>query len=142
MGEEVDVKRQVGFTLVELIAIMVIVGVIAISMSSRMGSLSSSSVQSSRDDIVAALFFAQQTSMARGTIRLVTTATTVSVTENNVDIALTSEAYPLTLPTGVSVTPRVFVYDRLGRTTAGTITITNTSGASATITVETSGYVH
>jgi len=142
MGKEVNVKRQVGFTLIELIAIMIIVGVIAISMSSRMGPLSSSSVQASRDDIVAALFFAQQTSMARGTIRLVTTATTVSVTENNNPIVVSTEAYPLTLPAGVSVTPRTFVYDKLGHTTAATITITSTTGASATITVEASGYVH
>lgn len=135
-------KKQNGFSLIELVSVLIIISVISFTVSSRFGFFSTASVQASRDDIIAALFYAQQTSMARDDIRLVITNTTVSVTENNVDISIGSGAYPLSFARGVTAVPITFLYDKLGHTTAGTISLTGSSGASATITVEASGYVH
>ncbi len=132
-----------GFTLIELIAVILITSIVAVGLGSRFYDPNISIVQSSRDDIIAALFFAQQTAMARDNIQLSITATTINVTENGNPIRIHSDAYPLTLPSGVSVTavPSTFSYDKLGKTTPGSITVTR-DGVSATITVEASGYAH
>ncbi len=134
------VPVQRGFTLIELIAVMVIVGVMSVTLFSRLGSVTSTNVHASRDDLIAALFFAQQTAMARSGIQLVVTATTVSVIETPPGTAL--PGYPLNISANVSATPVTFSYDKLGRTTPGTIVLTSSSGAGATITVEASGYAH
>lgn len=136
-------RTSQGFTLIELIAVMIVVGILAIGISSRFPDSNAASVQTSRDDIIAALFFAQQTAMARDNIQLSITANTINVTENGNPIRIHSDAYPLALPSGVSVTavPATFSYDKLGKTTPGSITVTR-DGVSATITVEASGYAH
>jgi MSHA pilin protein MshC len=134
------VPTQRGFTLIELVAVMVIVGVMSVSLFSKLGSIGSANAQAGRDDLIAALFFAQQTAMARSGIQLVVTASTVSVTENLPPITAL-QGYPLSLPSGVTATPMTFSYDKLGRTTAGVITLSSSDG-SAIITVEASGYAH
>lgn len=135
-------KRARGFTLLELIAVMIIVSVMSVGLFSRLGSITSANVQAGRDDLIAALFFAQQTAMARSGIQAVVTAGAVSVTENGTPIIVHAKGYPLNFPSGVSATPVTFVYDKLGRTTAGSVVLTTSNGASATVTVEASGYAH
>lgn len=129
--------------MVELIAVVILTGILAVTLLSRIGTASIADIQTSRDDIIAALFFAQQTAMARDNIQLSITANTINVTENGNPIRIHSDAYPLALPSGVSVTaiPSTFSYDKLGKTTPGSITVTR-DGVSATITVEASGYAH
>ena len=136
-------RTSQGFTLIELIAVMIVVGILAISIFARFPDSNAASVQTSRDDIIAALFFAQQTAMARDNIQLSITANTINVTENGNPIRIHSDAYPLALPSGVNVTavPSTYSYDKLGKTTPGSITVTR-DGVSATITVEASGYAH
>ena len=132
-----------GFTLIELIAVLVVVSVVSLTIGNKFYNSSFAFVQASRDDIIAALFFAQQTAMARDNIQLSITANTINVTENGNPIRIHSDAYPLALPSGVNVTavPSTYSYDKLGKTTPGSITVTR-DGVSATITVEASGYAH
>ena len=136
-------KFERGASLVELIAVVILTGILAVTFLSRIGTASIADIQTSRDDIIAALFFAQQTAMARDNIQLSITANTVNVTENGNPIRIHSDAYPLTLPSGVSVisTRPTYAYDKLGKTTPGSITVSR-DGVSATITVEASGYAH
>ena len=140
-----------GFTLVELVAVMVLVGILSVALFSRMGSTGNAAIQSGRDDLIAALFFAQQQAMMRNhsipgntlAISLVVTSNSISVNENNVPIRVTSSHYPLNVPAGVTLTPVTLNYDKLGRTTATTIMLTgsgNSSGVSAAVRVEASGY--
>lgn len=136
-----------GFTLVELISVIVLVGVLSVTVFYRLASVNSVSVQSGRDDVIAALFFAQQQAMMRSNITLVIAANSVSVNESGTPILVSNNYYPLTMPAGVSLsaTTTTLIYDKLGRTTAGTITLTgtgNSSGASASIRVEASGYAY
>ena len=134
-------RSERGFTLIELITVMILVSVVSVTLFSRIGSISSTNVQAGRDDLIAALFFAQQTAMARSGIQLIVTSGAVSVTENGTPIVIHSKAYPLNFSNGVTASPITFTYDKLGRTTAGTITLTG-GGASAVVTVEASGYAH
>lgn len=137
-----------GFTLIELIAVMILIGIVSITLFSRLGGINSAAVQGGRDDVIAALFFAQQAAMARSNIQVVVSATAISVTENGNPIAVGAGYYPLAMPAGVTLaaTPAsTFSYDKLGRTTAGVITVTGSgsaAGVSATIAVEATGYAH
>src|SRR5690606_7408772 len=117
------------------------IGIMSVTLMSRLDFVSSSSLQTSRDDIIAALFFAQQTAMARSNIQLVVNTNSISVTENGTPISIHNDAYPLTLPAGVTATGAIFSYNKLGKTTPGSITVSR-DGVSATITVEASGYAH
>lgn len=142
-------KAEQGFSLLELITVMILLGILSVTLFSRLGPVSTAAVHSGRDDIIAALFFAQQTAMMRSSsdniIRLELTLHSVSVTENGQPIRVAADYYPLALPQGVSATPATFVFDKLGRTTASTITLTgsgNTAGTSAVIQVEASGYAY
>ena len=135
-------KGERGFTLIELITVMILVGIISVTLFSRLGSVNSANIQAGRDDLIAALFFAQQTAMARSNIQLVLSTNSVSVTENGAPIKVHAQGYPLALPSGVTVTPMTLSYDKLGRTTAATIALSATGGLSASITLEASGYAH
>lgn len=134
---------QRGFSLIELITVMILIGIISVMLFSRMGSVGTAAVQSSRDDLIAALFFAQQQAMMRNRITLVTTSNSVSVNEDGTPIAVSSNYYPLAMPAGVSLTAVTLSYDKLGRTTPTTITVSgsgNSAGVSASIRVEATGY--
>lgn len=146
--------KEHGFSLIELITVMILLGILSITLFSRLGPVNTAAVQSGRDDIIAALFFAQQTAMMRsngGNIWVEVTNNSVSVMEsgNPIDVGY----YPLTLPQGVLASAITddpsdndqFVFDKLGRTQSGSITLTgsgNTAGTSATIRVEASGYAY
>lgn len=136
-------KIQTGFTLIELIAVIIIIGIMSVTLFSRLGSVSNANLQAGRDDLIAALFFAQQTAMARSNIQLIVTATAVSVTENGTPLIVHSKGYPLSFPANVTASPATtFTYDKLGRTTATNITLSGAGGVSAVVKVETSGYAH
>ncbi len=142
-------KKAAGFSLVELITVMILVGILSIVLFSRLGPVNTASVQSGRDDVIAALFFAQQTAMMRPNITLVITANSVSVNENGAPIKVSNSYYPLVMPTGVTLATspvtNTFTYDKLGRTATATITLSgsgNSAGTSARITVDVSGYAY
>jgi MSHA pilin protein MshC len=137
--------RNQGFTLIELVTVMILVGIISVVLLSRIGSTATAPIQSGRDDLIAALFFAQQQAMMRPHITLVINADRISVNENNISIKVASDHYPLVMPKGVSLSPSpiTLIYDKLGRTTATDITLTgsgSSSGVSASVRVEASGY--
>ena len=140
-------KFSLGFTLVELLTIMILMGVVSVTLMSRMGSTGNAAVLGGRDDILAALSFAQQTAMARDGISVSFSSHGVSVNENGLPIQNGGVEYPLQLPNNVSViaSNANFLYDRLGRTTQGSIQLIGSGasqGISAIITLEASGYAH
>ena len=135
---------QSGFTLVELVVVIVLLAVLASVATSRFTDSALFRLQTTRDDIVAGLFYAQQLAMARGdtaTIEFDATANSINVQQDNTDLA--TSPYPLALPSDLSLSPiTTLVYDKLGRTANTTFTLTDSSGATATITVEATGYAH
>ena len=140
-------SRSHGFTLIELIAVIVLLAVVSIGVTSRFTDTDTgSAVQASRDDVVAALFYAQQIAMARDSnanpIRVVATASSISVTENGAPLLHGSVQYPLTLNSGVVLAPALILnYDKLGRTNVAAFTLSR-NGASLSIAVSDSGYAN
>lgn len=130
-----------GFTLIELIVVIILLGILSVSLSTRFSNTDVTSVQTSRDDIIAALFFAQQTAMARDGIQVAISGNTIDVTENGNSISVHSDAYPLVLSAGVTATPETFIFNKLGKTTPGEITVSR-GGVSTIIRVESTGYAH
>ena len=133
-----------GFTLIELIAVLLLVSILSAVAFSRFSNGDISKVQSSRDHLVAALLFAQQIAMARDSsanpIRLTTTANSVTVTESGVDLLYAGIQYPLVLPTGVTLTPALTLdYNKLGETSATSFAL-SAGGVSANVTLSASGY--
>lgn len=142
-------NNERGFTLIELIAVVIVVSIISVTLFSRLGSVATANVQASRDDLIAALFFAQQTAMARSGISVVISAGSVSVRENGTPIVVHSKGYPLNFASGVTASvspgslPLTLTYDKLGRVPTKTlINLSGPSSTSASVTLETSGYAH
>lgn len=140
-------KISLGFTLIELVTVMILVGIISVVLMTRMGSTNTAAIQSGRDDLIAALFFAQQQAMMRSEITLKLTANSVSVNENDNPIQVSSDFYPLAMPAGVSLPTLTLSYDKLGRLTTAPqqIVLTgsgNSSGVTAIIQVDASGYAY
>ena len=135
-----------GFTLIELVAVMILAGIISIGVMSRLGPVNTAAVEGGRDDVIAALFFAQQLAMLRSGISVEITSNTIAVKENSVVITSPIN-YPLAMPKGVSLSPSssVLAYDKLGRTAPATISVIgsgNTQGTTAQVTLEASGYAY
>lgn len=147
----VERYRQSGFSLVELVAVMVIVGIVAAVGSSRIASQQGFQLQGGRDVLVSALFVAQQKAMSQtAPVQLTTAGSRVDIRlDTNGDgsfgaaesIHIAGQQYPITLPGSVSVSSHSIQYDRLGRTAATTMIV---SGASTSIAVQISatGFAH
>lgn len=136
-----------GFSLIELIAVLVVLGVISIVATSRFSNTDVAAVQSARDQALTAFFSAQQLAMARASdtnpIQVTVTANSLNVTESGSSVTATGSSYPITLPQGVAITGGTgsYSFDKLGRTSEGQLVIARGS-TSATINVEASGYAY
>lgn len=136
-------EEQQGFSLIELITVIVIASIVFVFIGANSGQRGLE-LQTTRDDIIAGLFYAQQVAMARDSaanpVQFISDGTSfIDVQENGASIA--SDTYPLTLPATASLSAATIDYDKLGRTTFNTLTL-NGSGASVNITIESSGYAH
>lgn len=146
MAVSVSKNRQRGFSLIELITVIIVLGIISVLAFARFDNADTAAVQTGRDQVLNALFVAQQLAMARSpddSVQVSLSATSVDITENDVSLTRSGVSYPLTLPEGVSITGGTgdYDYDKLGRTTPATIALSR-GGTSASITLEASGYAH
>ncbi len=136
-------KREQGFTLVELIAVIILIAIVASSVISRFN-FDYADLQATRDDIVTGLFYAQQIAMARdsgtaaaGVYADLSDTTRLRVYEGATllrDISYSGDVV-------ATSTDNSIYYDKLGRLeTAGDVTI-SLDGTPA-ITLEETGFVH
>ena len=144
---------QSGFTLIELIMVMVIVGILAVAVMPKFADQSVFESRGFHDESLALLRYAQKSAIAqRRTVCVTLTSTGVSLaivsaaasTDCTATTALTLPAAPRN-GTGLSTSPSTasFKFTGSGATDlASNLTISNT-GSSKNITVEAAtGYVH
>lgn len=135
-----------GFSLIELIAVIVIMAVLALVVSPSFFGRDAASVQTTRNNIIMAFSQAQQIAMAQGNASVVLTETSVDVQANNVSVSWPGTSYPYSFPSDTLVTNTAtagtWTFDKLGRTQAGTVVISGQQSVTQSITVEASGYAY
>lgn len=142
-----------GFSLIELIAVMVIVGVVSVTATSRMAPTATFQLQASRDKVLAAFFIAQQRAMSQSaSVQLVARASEVDIlvdTDGDGSFAdetsfyLDENAFPIELDSNQSFTAGTgtFTFNRLGYTSPGTLTLTQDT-RTVDINVSSTGYAY
>lgn len=139
-------KRAGGFTLIELVIVIVILGIIAVSASSRFSNQGTFSVRVEQENLISSLNQAQQLAMAGQVVqfRIISgNSYTIEVGSPATNYNLAGISYPYTLRAGVSLVPNPLTlsYNGLGElSTASTITVNEAGGGSASVVVESSGY--
>lgn len=130
---------------------MVVVGVLAAVVGSRLVPQTVFQLQAGRDLLTTALFSAQQKAMAQmAPVRVITSATTIDVRldangdgnfASNESIVLAGTRYPLVLDGGVVLSAQNLDYNHLGHTTPAIISVSK-GGQSVNVTVTATGYAY
>lgn len=137
-------RRCGGFSLVELIAILIILGIVGGSLaSSGVFNSTSLNMQSSRDQVVSAFFMAQQLAMATDeTVTLrISSPNIIDVRINGSSATLGGVSFPLALGSNQTLSVATFTFDRLGKTSANSLTLAEGSN-SVQINISSTGYVN
>jgi MSHA pilin protein MshC len=149
---DTGMKKSAGFTLIELITVMVIVGILAVFAAPRMFDANAFKSRGFADQLLATLHYAQKIAIAqRRNVCVAMAVSTVTLTIANAsgaaspcvsNMPLPAGGNSITAPTGITLiySSPSFNFDALGRSTAQSISI---SGATNAIIVEAeTGYVH
>jgi len=133
-----------GFTLVELVSIIVVLAIIAVTVIGSTNSGDAQRVQASRDQVLLALRSARHLAMAKASagrsIEFVALASndSIDVQDAGSSVSLGAANYPYVLGQGIEISDATFRFDKMGRTTAGSISI-SASEASVTVSVSANG---
>lgn len=141
--------RQEGFTLIELVSILVIVSIISVTFLARTTPTDTFQLQASRDQLVAAFFSAQQKAMVQTqAVQLSTNGQTIDIKlDTNSDgnfatetsLSMGGVTYPWSIRANQSFSESTFVFNRLGQTTAGTVSV-SMGDNSVLVTVSATGF--
>ena len=136
-------SSESGFSLVELVTVLVILGIVAVVALPRFAGQGGFAERAAQDQIIAAARYAQQLAMARGA----TDTVALILKGNSLQVAI--DGAPTVLPGGtassrtfehVAISDATLVYTALGEATATTLTITGE--ASRQVCIESTGYAH
>ena len=138
-------KKYGGFTIVEMVIVIIILGIIAIYASSKLTESEPFAVSAGQDQLISGARYAQQVAMMSGpgaNVTLSVNATNFEIAVGGTPISLPSGGTSESLPSGVTATAATVSYTSLGETSVASI-ITLTSGSeSRQVCIETSGYAH
>lgn len=140
-----------GFSLVELITVLVIAGVLAGVVGSRLMPSALLQLQAGRDQLISALSVAQQKAMAQGSsVLLMTSGNTIDIRvdtdgdgnfSSGESISYAGTRYPLTIAGGVTLSSGTITYDRRGYAAPTTIAVSKNSHT-VNVTVTGTGYAY
>lgn len=151
-----NADRSAGFTTIELIVVIVLLGILAAFAVPHFADLDSFRTRAAYDEVAGALRYAQKLAVASGCqVRVVTTlnsydlqqcSPSVGCTDGTTSFCASSDFVSLSghpvvgnSDLSVSLTPRTITFDAMGRSSSGT---TITVGGSKTISiVAETGYV-
>lgn len=139
-----------GFSLIELVAVMVIVSVLAVVAVVRIMPSAVHEIQAAKDQLASALAYAQQRALyTPNTVRVILSGNQIDIREDLNSDSSYSEAerirhgavqYPLNLVNQVQLTPHIIDYDTLGEI-ASPVSVTLSKGSrSVTLAISLSGY--
>lgn len=137
-------KNAQGFTLVELVSIIVVLSIISVTVLNSRSNSDAQRVQASRDQVLLALRSARHLAMAKASagrsIEFVALASndSIDVQDAGSSVSLGAANYPYVLGQGIEISDATFRFDKMGRTTAGSISI-SASDASVTVSVSANG---
>jgi MSHA pilin protein MshC len=142
-------NRNAGFTLLELIITIVIVGILTVSVVSRFADSDAFSAKVERENLLSVLSLAQQQALSGKPTQFILLDTPPRVTVRNnatsADYQFASVVFPQPLSSGITLTPAslALTYNGLGEIALATLITINLNGApDSQICVETSGYAH
>jgi len=140
-----SLKQISGFTLVELVVVILLIGIIGFVAGPRFVKTDAFAERRAADEILSALRFTQQMAMARGGgIRLVLTGNNYTVEETNgtpLQSPDRSGAYSKNLPAGVTASPITLTFDGLGQPVPNADASISIGSLSITVEADT-GYAH
>jgi MSHA pilin protein MshC len=138
-----------GFTLIELIAVLVILGILSVAAVGKFLSPDVYALQAARDQTLLCIHSAQQLAMTQSrTVRVLLSGTTLDVRKdaNNDGVFASGESvvlgavsYPITLVQGVTISANTLNFNSLGEVSASTVTLTQ-QARTLTITVSATGF--
>lgn len=108
--------KNIGFTLVELIVVVLIIGILSISIAPRFFGVASYEDRKASDELLTALRYTQQIAMARGgeiQLNLQTDNYTIELTDGTDLRSPTGSLYPIFFD-GVTTSTVTIEYDGLG----------------------------
>lgn len=131
-------NSQRGFTLVEMITVIVIVGILAVSVLPRFFTVSDFEDRGSADQVRSMLRFAQKTAIAQH--RAISVVISGGAAAPNCTTTLAGASLTCQVKSGITAGAGTYTFNALGQRTSGAGSIT-VGGTSITIEAET-GYVH
>lgn len=145
----VNRNDQSGFTLIELIAVIVVIAALSVTVVQRLIPASSYQLQGARDQLVTAFQAAQQRAMVRtAAVRLTTSGSQINILEDtnndgvpDTSVMIAGQTYPLTLAAAATLSSATFNFDRLGHTSENTVVVTAGS-SSVNVNVTATGYIY
>ena len=138
MGTMQEQNKQRGFTLVELITVMVIIGILAVAVLPRFFTVSDFEDRGSADQVKSLLRFAQKTAIAQH--QNISVAISGGASSSNCTTTLTSGNLTCAVKSALTGAG-TYTFDALGRPSPNAQSTVTIGGTAITIELET-GYVH
>lgn len=139
------INGQSGFTIIELVAVIVIIGVLAVGASSFSQNSGLQQLYANKMDVQMAVQNAQHLAMAKAgpsrVIEFVSLGSSIDVRDSGNSVVVGAIQYPLVLTPGHQLSTATLSFNKLGQTQATTLTLQG-SAESITLQVETTGIIN